>query len=374
VIRSPAAATGRRLALLLLAGLALVAPVPPEVVERWYSQGLYPRLQPVVTTLSNLVPFAWLDVLIGVALVAAGVCIGRAWRDTSRPPLRRATGVAMGGLEAAAVLYLVFLLAWGFNYRRVPPDERFGVDEGRLSVEHLRALVAQAVGAVNATHDPDARDERLALPVLTRTLRPSFHAAQARLGTGWDTVTGRPKASLVARGFRLSSVDGMLNPFGLEVLLNPEVLPFERPFVLAHEWAHLAGHADESEASFLAWLTCLEGDEAAQYSGWLAVLLHAVRGLPPGERRPAIEALEAGPRADIQALQLRFERSHPVVRAVSWQVYEQYLRANRVEAGLASYDEVVRLVLGSRVAVPFLDQTATPAQRDGVDAATPELP
>jgi hypothetical protein len=146
-------------------------------------------------------------------------------------------------------------------------------------------------------------------------------------------VTGRPKASLVARSFRLSSVDGMLNPFGLEVLLNPEVLPFERPFVLAHEWAHLAGHADESEASFLAWLTCLEGDAAAQYSGWLAVLLHAVRGSAAGRAPPALAELEAGPRADIQALQQRFERSHPFVRAVSWQVYEQYLRANRVEPG-----------------------------------------
>jgi hypothetical protein len=371
VIRSPAAATGRRLTLLLLAGLALVVPVPPEAVERWYSQGLYPRLQPIVTTLSNLVPFAWLDVLIALALVAAGVWIGRAWRDPSRPPLRRVAGVVMGGLEAAAVLYLVFLLAWGFNYRRVPPDERFGVDEGRLSVEHLRALVAQAVGAVNATYDADARDDRLALPVLVQTLQPSFHAAQVRLGAEWATVTGRPKASLVARSFRLSSVDGMLNPFGLEVLLNPEVLPFERPFVLAHEWAHLAGHADESEASFLAWLTCLEGDAAAQYSGWLAVLLHAVRGLPAVERRTALQALEAGPRADIQALQLRFERSHPLVRAVSWQVYEQYLRANRVEAGLASYDEVVRLVLGSRVAVPFLDPAAVPTQGDRVHEPTP---
>ena len=32
----------------------------------------------------------------------------------------------------------------------------------------------------------------------------------------------------------------------------PDLLPFERPFVLAHEWAHLAGHADEAEASAVA--------------------------------------------------------------------------------------------------------------------------
>ena len=36
----------------------------------------------------------------------------------------------------------------------------------------------------------------------------------------------------------------------------------ERPFVIAHEWAHLAGYADESEANFVAWLTCRRADPA----------------------------------------------------------------------------------------------------------------
>ena len=54
----------------------------------------------------------------------------------------------------------------------------------------------------------------------------------------------------------------MTDPFFLEVIVNPDVLPIERPFVVAHEWAHLAGYADESEANFVAWLTCAHGDAA----------------------------------------------------------------------------------------------------------------
>jgi hypothetical protein len=345
----------RRLLLVGAAVAALLAPLPPAFVERWYSGGLYASVQPVLTTATNLAPFAWLDVLLLAALVALAVAVARAARDGTRSRLRRAWGLILAAAEGAAIAYLVFLLAWGLNYRRVAPSERFSVDPDRLTVERLRVLVARSVAQVNATWDPADRDDRLTLAALARTMPSAFHAAQARIGTEWRTTPGRPKASLVARGFRLASVDGLLNPFGLEILLNPEVLPFERPFVLAHEWAHLAGHADESEASFVAWLACLEGDRPVQYSGWLAVLLHAVRGLPAEERRQALDALAAGPRADIQALQLRFERSHPAVRAVSWQVYEQYLRANRVEAGLASYDEVVQLVLGARAAVPLLD-------------------
>ncbi len=61
----------------------------------------------------------------------------------------------------------------------------------------------------------------------------------------------------------------MINPFGLEAIANPDLLPFERPFVAAHEWAHLAGYADESEASFVGFLTCIRAAAPAAYSGWL---------------------------------------------------------------------------------------------------------
>jgi hypothetical protein len=36
--------------------------------------------------------------------------------------------------------------------------------------------------------------------------------------------------------------------------------------------------------------------------------------------------------------------------AAGWRVYDSYLKANRVEAGAASYGEVVRLALGARLA------------------------
>ena len=43
------------------------------------------------------------------------------------------------------------------------------------------------------------------------------------------------------------------------------------------------------------------------------------------------------------------EVSVPIASA-GWRVYDSYLKANRVKAGAASYAEVVRLVLGVRLA------------------------
>jgi len=36
------------------------------------------------------------------------------------------------------------------------------------------------------------------------------------------------------------------------------------------------------------------------------------------------------------------------VSAAGWQMYDSYLKANRVDAGAQSYAEVVRLILGTR--------------------------
>ena len=66
-----------------------------------------------------------------------------------------------------------------------------------------------------------------------------------------------------------AGVAGMTDPFFLEALIASDLLPVERPFVIAHEWSHVAGLADEGEANFAGWLTCLQGCPAHQYSGWL---------------------------------------------------------------------------------------------------------
>ena len=146
----------------------------------------------------------------------------------------------------------------------------------------------------------------------------------------------------------------MVNPIGLEVIPNPEVLPFERPFVLAHEWAHLAGAAEESEASFVAWMVCLRGGPDLRYSGWQALLLSLLHAVPPGVRQSVTSSLTAGRDATCKpSLHESRARSRRFSRRAG-ACYDRYLRANRVPEGVASYDEVVRLAVGAPVARRYL--------------------
>ena len=336
-----------------VAGLALLlgfVPTSSGAVERWFSTGLYPWIQRIVTPASNLVPFAVFDLLLIASVCAVLVVLVRAAREALRtrhvgPLLQGAGRIAAG----AALGYLVFLLVWGFNYRRVPMSERLAVERAAPSTDAVARLGLDAVERMNALYADAHRAGWPEEQWRDDALRQAFATTQRLLADAPLAEPGRLKRTLLGPYFRWTSMDGMVNPFGLEVLANPDLLPYERAFVAAHEWAHLAGYADESEANFVGWLTCIRASVPAQYSGWL-YLFWQVNGEVDAEVRQRLgDALTAGPRADVEAIIARLRRGQlPWLRTAGWAVYDQYLKANRVESGVRSYGAVVNLILRAR--------------------------
>jgi len=323
-------------------------PVPPSAVERFYSAGFYRALQPLLTSLSNRLPFPLFDaLLVGLVVAWAGLAahdFGRlqnAWLTSRRLLIRTATWGAAG--------YLIFLAAWGFNYRRLRLIETLPFDAARVTRESVAGALTIAVGRLNALYQPGRDGEQPALAV-DPSLADAMQRALADIGRPHRLVPGRPKRTILDPYFRRAGVDGMTNPFFLETLIATDVLPFERPQVIAHEWAHLAGINDEGEANFVGWLASLRASPAAQYSGWLFLYRELAQSVPAQVRAPIAATLGPGPRADLRAINERIVRNvNPRVSAVGWSVYDSYLKANRVEAGAASYGEVVRLVVGTRL-------------------------
>jgi hypothetical protein len=135
----------------------------------------------------------------------------------------------------------------------------------------------------------------------------------------------------------------------LETLVATTLLPFERPFVVAHEWSHLAGLADEGDANFVAWLACVRASPPSQYSGWLFLYSELAGAMDADVRADVAARLAAGPRDDLAAIRTRIvQQVSPRLATAGRRVYDRYLKANRVESGIASYGHVVRLVLGVR--------------------------
>ena len=335
-------------AAITLAAVLLFLPLPADAIERYYADWAYPSIQSGLTSWSNLTAFSLFDVMVllfGAALVIAWTrTIRTAWRRRS---LRLIVRAGAATLTAASILYVWFALAWGLNYARTPLEAAIGYDPSRVSASALEQLAERTVVEVNRTH---AAAHAAGFPEIGEPPPPlvrGLHAVERRLGRPRPTIPGRPKRTFLIVFFRAAGVDGMHAPFLLETLLNRDLTPPERPAVLAHEWAHLAGYAPEDDASFVGLLAALRADPPSQYSAWLALFDDTVSQLPAPARQRLVAELQPGPQADRAAIRHRLEARIDLVVRASWQTYDRYLKSQGVREGVRSYSRVVQLLLGS---------------------------
>lgn len=336
------------LALIAIALLAALASIPPTWVERGFSTDLYPSLQAAVTSVSNLTRIALVDVVIAAALVGAlGIWIRhgrRAWHGRRIGPLFTALRLTAA---LAAFIYLWFFGFWGLNYGRVAADASAAFDEGRVTTVAVRALATRAVQEANSRYDAAHQAGFPSVDATPAALVRSLHEIEQSLGRPRPTVPARPKRSLLTPFFRAAGVDGMLAPFALETLLNPDLTGPERPIVLAHEWAHLSGYAPEDEASFVGVLVALNADLPSQYSAWLSLVFDTTAMLTTDDRQRLYRMLGPGPQRDQAAIAQRLLQRVDVVQRASWVAYDGYLKSQGVDEGVRSYGGVVRLLIGS---------------------------
>ena len=294
-----------------------------------------------MTRLTSHLPIASLDLLI-VCLVAAAL-----WALWWRRGDIRLLRVASALIIVAAALWLSFLAIWGWHYQVPTIEARLSLRSGDVGAARGEAFARVTVAHLNAWHadaHASAWPSRADLPSV---LAPRMASVLPALGVPLVPALPKPRQTMLDWYFRAGGIDGMTNPFGLEVLLNSRVLPLELPALTAHEYAHLAGFADEADASVVAWLACQGGTTALRYSSALAVLPHLLTGLPRDTQRTVIGQLREGPVADLRAIAARLAEQRPWVHAFAWQTYDRFLRANRVSEGVARYDAVARVLIGA---------------------------
>jgi len=341
---------------------AAVVPVPPEWVERFYSRAWFPPVQRALTSISNRCPLALLDVLLVAALALGLLAL---WSVARAPRGRRLTSLARRAAQAAvvaALAYLAFVAAWGGNYRRQPLTALLDFDDARVTREAVIALNDAAIAEVSRLRPrlPPGPSGWADAAQAAADIGQSLEAGSRFLGLPGRVRAGRPKRTILDVYFTRAGVSGMTNPFFLETLVASNLLPFELPVVIAHEWGHLAGLARESDASFFGLLVCLHGSDAAQYSAWLDVYARTLGAREPAERRAALARLPDAVRADLRAMAERSARDQvQAVSVMAWRTYDTYLRSQRVTSGVRNYGEVVRLVAGTR-----FERGWTPALRD----------
>ena len=322
-------------------------------IERAYANGAYPIWEHVAFALTHPLPWSLGDLtaLLGIAAIIWQVVIFA----RQRPRGRRSLATTILNCAVILALYAIwFEVSWGWNYARAPLESRVQFDPSRVTPQAASALRDRAIGEMNSL--AAAAHARATQPIDLDALHRAWLPAVQRAGDDWMPHVGSPKPTVADPFMLATGTSGFINPLTLNVALASDLLWFERPFDLAHEWSHDAAYAREDEANYLAILTCLRSpDPAVQYSGWFELFLYL-----PQKRHYARHTFVPLVLQDFAAVRKRDARHINVILAHwSWRTYNVYLKSNRIASGVANYDEVTRLMLG----VP-LDAQSLPIARE----------
>ena len=334
----------------LLSDLAASA---PALIEQWYSRGLYQAVRWGFDHTLGLLPVP----AFYVFWAAVGVWWGRRWYLR---PKHQQLAYWLGTLVVfSGVTWGAFYWLWGYNYRRVPLVEQMGIElvpivtaalwkelnyETKV-LDSLRTLLKGAdTMAINDDRFWPKQAEDTVRQSVVRFLEEQGYPSAAR-------VRGRKifPAGLL-EGFNAA---GLYWPFVGEGNIDAGLHPLQQLPVMAHEMAHGYGFGDEGTCNFIAYLAGVQSGNlyfayCSHLSYWRTLAPHCYRSDSVRYNTTFRPFLPAGIRQDVRAVVAQSDRYAAFFPQFSYLFYDQYLRSQGVQSGMASYNEVIQMVYSWR--------------------------
>ena len=301
---------------------------PSALVERWYARTIFPKVSEIAGHVADAVSISWLDLALPASAVALVVLLlTRRWK---------------WAVNFIAALYLIFFWTWGLNYHRQPLNSKLQLDADRMqsaAIMEFAKHIAHELNRLYLEKEKQPYDETQTREEAAVRVRRVVGVID---GADWKAANRIKVTRLGNPWFHAAGIEGMFNPFPQEPLVSNTLLDIERPFVIAHELAHVRGYPDEGDANVIATLaTLMSNSPRFQYSGWLNLWLYV-------RNRDLDKLLDPGPRRDIQRIFDR-ERQEEVrwINDLQRTILDWFLKANSIDEGVRSYSRVVLVAAGT---------------------------
>lgn len=324
----------------------------PAAVENYYSTGIYPVIAQTQRTLFGWLPFSIGDLCyLALALWLFYISVrniillfgGNYSFQRFKVHLLRLAYIAL-------VFYIVFNVAWGLNYDRMPVAHIMDLQPQQFDTSDLIALQNTLIEKVNDAKR-SLEEKREGYPPNQHLYADAFRAYN--LAKSNFTILDYDEISLKSSLFgwlgNYLGFTGYYNPLTGEAQVNATVPPFLRPYITTHEIGHQLGYAKENEANFVGYLAAANSrDPLFQYSTYLDLFAYTNRQLylyDSTEAKTAANALDAAVIKDLITWR-EFNLSHQSFAEpfITW-LYSKYLQANRQPQGIKTYGEVTGMLI-----------------------------
>ena len=244
-------------------------------------------------------------------------------------------------LTLPLAVYTLFLFFWGGNYARPPLASGWDLKSLKWDTAALVQLNKTLVLKMNEEISYHPRFP--GLKVLNNIADQYYHA---RFGDRLPRLQVKP----TSLGYMLNylGIQGYYNPLSGEAQFNRFIPRFMHPFVLTHEMAHQAGIAAEDDANLMAYVICVESNNAAfRYSAYFNLFLYAYADLKSKDTLAAqhiFADLNQQSKNDMDTLRAMNRRYRSKFRLISSSLYDDYLKWHGQRDGINTYNDVTRWV------------------------------
>jgi hypothetical protein len=311
-----------------------------QLVEHYYSKGIYPVIAKLFSSFSSLISFSLWDVFwfVTILLIISGLilCIFRKLK------------LGWYGLRIAqllALLYSFFYISWGFSYYRPDIETRIGWEKPKYEEAVLRSILDSIIIRTNQNYIPVSASDFLTIDKL---IEKSYQKNSDLFGIVYPNGSRRTKTMLFSSFFAKTGVSGYFGPFFNEVHLNKFLLPMDYPFSLAHEKAHQFGIASEAEANLVAFVICATSDDRRlKYSGYMIQLLYFLSdAVHLKDYQEYVKKIDKSVILDLRSRRKYYDGlQNKVLDDAQTAVNNIYLKTNHIEEGVKNYNQVVALVI-----------------------------
>lgn len=316
----------------------------PHLTETVYSRGLFPLIRNMWDYSLGRLPIPLIYVLLGSVLVAV------VWPFRKKKALGarlKASGKHLLGFIGGSVGF--FFLLWGFHYARVPFCAQTQICPTQPS-EALEILLQAETQRLNDLRTRLSFSDSLALP--KEALVPSYNQLLQKALNGFLQRYDFPQAARVSaypiwpKGWLIGmGATGIYLPWTGQGQYDAALHHLEQPVTAAHEMGHALGFTHEGVCNFLGYMACVESeDPVLMYAGQLSIWRALARSAYIQETalyHQAYGQLSAGIRADLAAIRERRDHYKSWFPRMSSRIYDQYLKGQGIDAGLAAYGEGV---------------------------------
>ncbi|MFY0604460.1 MAG: DUF3810 domain-containing protein [Flavobacteriaceae bacterium] len=322
----------------------------PEFIENYYATGIYLIISSFFRIFLGWIPFSIGDLFIFYFIYITLRFIYRLFKTRFKNFISKLLQVT----AFCSVVYFCFYLFWGLNYYRQPLSKNLGLKQSAYTTEQLLSLSEQMILKLNETHFKITKNDSLKV-IVPYSQKEMYSMAVS----GYDTLSKTypqlsysfhsVKNSLMSLLQTYNGTSGYLNPLTGEAQVNSRIPKTGYPTTTCHEMAHQIGFAAENEANFIGFLAAIHNkDIYFKYAGYRMAtryLIFEIYKRDKAKYNDILKTIHKGILIDFQESSDFWKSYKNPFEPIVKKGYNAYLKANKQDKGIQSYNYVVDLLI-----------------------------